>query len=761
MVKTRTQIGNVGEIIDDLGLNYVLPKLSAAPNSAVINRAPLHDDSGSLYAANGVSEVIICNGLQRIENESGSIDGRSVYQPIPNDSRIRFVGNEWYSYADAEGSRPLATGVATNQYVEVTFYGTGLVLYTIGYTVGMDFRVTVDGGSESANILDAAVTYANAAGSRRTQSRDKVLLVKGLTLGLHTVRVRKAATPDLGVEGFEILNESSNLTITPGAHYKAGNKYILSTLTATSPISGFDSGTLGTRGGRVLGYLKEDGTIGKAVTPAGATPLYLSSADHSNEELVGRLNYARFGAQLTTDFSTLSASDSAAYVLDDGTTVLRGVDIQQETHFEYTALRLNQSSSNYVVLEFVGTGLDLFIVCAAASRAIDGIYVDGNPTSVGSYSAPTTFSGIVKIVSGLKYGTHTVEFRTNNVAISPGIYDFLIYGPKKPALPAGALELFDYNVAGNFEANTTAAVNTISQGVVRNSVIKRTLKAEGTGGSQNWGLASIVGGAGETFVGGFNLATDRNGAYIEFGFWGTGFDFRWGTNSVNNRSTDVGVSLNGTALTTANFPTASFSTYGGGTIAYNASTGSLNQEAGIGAQNGNGFIVSNLPLAYYTVRFTNNVTSSFLVAETLDAITPFHINDFYKGPASVRSLRLPKPAVIPQPGAPDLSRAKAWLDFSYTTVPRLTNAFNVSGVVEVATGGYIIFFTKPFKNNRYAVAGVARKVANVDSPNIIITDTDNEATKTRNYLYIEIRQQDGNQVNRDFSLILFGELEDE
>ena len=213
--------------------------------------------------------------------------------------------------------------------------------------------------------------------------------------------------------------------------------------------------------------MKSDGTIAKAVQPTAASQLNLGSADHeaANEEVIRVHNWREFGNNRSDDFSTLEAANSdRAFTLSDGTTTLVGDNVRT---FNDILLRHNDDGNFDIVFTFVGTGLDVSYEDSATTGGHD-FQVDIDGINTGAMNATgTTVVRNESIVSGLPYGTHTAKFRRVTAAIVRGFKDFTIYGPKKPALPDGAIEIANYNIMADFVANTTPGDGTISTGTIR------------------------------------------------------------------------------------------------------------------------------------------------------------------------------------------------------------------------------------------------------------------------------------------------------
>jgi hypothetical protein len=604
-----------------------LTAINGAPSAGqfrtfgIVGRASIPDLANDLRARMGV-ERIATQQVIELQNEFGP-NGERVFKAL-NDDRdlIRFVG-AWANQNAAYGQY-VSSGTSTTDYIEIVFYGTGLNM--ILWNTGNDLRATVDGGSEGGNFQTA--TISSVLGNRNYSPGMPISVASGLSLGLHTIKIRNASgTFSANTFGFEILNEASTINVRPGTAYTQGKKLTSSSAQSLAYNSGtYDSikrdgatvTSLSTRGNRTLTYIKSDGTISKSAIEVNSAQGNLGSADHTNEEVARTHSFREFGAGRSDDFSLNFSTSNRAFTLDDGTTTLVGNQMQAtgSTPFTQEALLTNAINS-FITFTFVGTGLDIEMGLKNASETVQ-ILVNG--TSIGTYTG-TDFAAInrlqtKKIVSGLPYGTHTVKFLQTSNLDNIGFKKFTIYQPKKPTLPAGAVELADYNVMADFVANATATVNHIATGVLRKSSEREFVYVNGTGGTADWALSADP----ATRVSGTRALTDRLNAYFEYSFFGTGFEFRCVADT--SRTSSMTVSLNGTVATAANFPTMATSVYGTGT-AYNTGTGILDFNDA-STTTGSGFRLSGLPLGKYTVRFNNNVASSYISLEAFDIITPIH-----------------------------------------------------------------------------------------------------------------------------------------
>lgn len=593
----------------------------------IVNRAQIPDIANDLRARIAIDRFQ-AQIVQPVQNETGP-NGEPVWA-ILNDDRnlIRCVGAGWINLNNAFGPRPYSD--VQNDYVEIVFYGTGLNYLGLPFSTSMDWRVTIDGGSESANV--ASASYSTVLNSRGYPTNQILNLASGLSLGIHTIKIRNNNTTGsnngLNFYGFEILNEASTINVRPGTSYANGTKRVLSAAQSLAYNSSFDSilrdgatvSSLSTKGARVIVYQKSDGTIGKAALETNSSSVFYPSADHTNEEMVRQYGWREFGAARSDDFSRAQSNSVYAFTLDDGTATLVGNAVGQAsqligTYGDYLQL---QSNGAFFTLTFVGTGLDILTSGdGVGSPDTHSFIVDG--TTVASGIAPAVTIGkdfITKIASGLPYGTHTFKLLRTAIAGGSGfnLKSFRVYGPKKPTLPAGAIELADYNIMADFVANSTAGVETIATGVLRKHAERENIYV-GAGWTQF--------GVDVTRLGGFSVYQGGSGQYVEYTFFGTGFDFRGValTTLSNNVTAQLqnltsGGSLNN--ITAANFPTATFSAYGGFSFA-SPPTLVLNNSN----TNGSGFRVSGLPLAVYKLRLTNNTANNMSI-DTFDIITPIH-----------------------------------------------------------------------------------------------------------------------------------------
>jgi hypothetical protein len=565
--------------------------------SSITNRASIPDLTANLRAQMGI-ERIMTQQLQQLQSEFGP-NGEIVWA-TPNDlnNQIRFVG-PWTVNADSSGQY-INTAANSAGYVEIVFYGTGLNLLAYLDTNNRNATVSVDGGAAGANIIPQSASAV--LGSRNYSENSLFSLVSGLSLGVHTVKFTQAsASFNLPIFGFEILNEASTIKVNPGTSYVNGKKLTLNSQQSLAYNSSFESGTLGTRGGRVIVYQKSDGTIAKAVQPTDAASATLASASHANEEMIRQYHVREFGAGRADDFSSAPTSANYFFLLDDGTTSLRGSSVNVTANSNNQQVLLFQANAAAAVITFVGTGLDI-LQSDSANGGSDNhtISVDG-ATAVAMATTGNTTLRTVKIVSGLPYGTHTVKFtRVSAVTFSIGIAAFKVYGPKKPSLPSGAIELADYNIMATYAASS----GDFSTGVISTGVLTKSVSREVVLSGSTWSNNIDTG-----VPSGHSLSSTAINDYIEYSFVGTGIEVAaYQTASGHSMTVQIdGVAYTGAATATTG------STWTSGTSTFAITSGSYCT-----------LQISTLTFGFHKIRVTNATNTTTLYHTKFDIITPIH-----------------------------------------------------------------------------------------------------------------------------------------
>lgn len=579
-----------------------LTAVNAAPTllqfrSDITGRASIPDLSAMLSVQMG-PQRIMTQEIYQLQTEFGP-SGQPVFGVV-NDkfNQIRYVG-AWASFNDTDGCYIKSTVIG--DYTEYVFWGTGLNICFDADDSGIALNYSIDGGSPVAITIP---TYSAILGARNYAANQILNIAKGLGLGLHTIKVINNATVELKLQGFEVLTETTSLMVMPGTIVKGKYKNILNAMQTVAYDSNFESGTLGTKGGCVLVYIKNDGTIGKALTPTDVTPLYLTASSHANEEMVRAHNFREFGAGRSDDFSLTFTPSNRTFTLDDGVTNLTGstVSITTISGIDYLYLQANGS---FFTLTFIGTGLD-FIQIDSASGGADSytVSIDG-AIAIALPAAGVTSSRNVKICSGLPYGTHTVKVsRISGATWALCVSQFIIYAPKKPTLPVGSIEQAQFYKVANYVANTTASVLNIAQGVLR-KMSSREFVFVGAGFSTGLDILSCSS---------MNTQTSTVGNYAIVSFFGTGFDWKLTTNTI---SYSCSISIDGSTNLSA-YGTAFY----GQVASFTAATGVLVTSAANGY--GSGVAVTGLALGWHTLVITKTAGANATYYDAIDVITPIH-----------------------------------------------------------------------------------------------------------------------------------------
>lgn len=732
---------------------FQAPPLVAAPFTTITdlsgNARKLPDPSKTIRPLMGIERIQI-GSLDLSANEDGPL-GELVYT-VARDQRIKCYGNCTLR-SDSSGMR---LTLATPATLEITFYGTGINLYGLAGLGARDVRATIDGGSEGVNLYPTA--SSGVMNGRNYASNSYLFSVSGLSEGVHTVRLR-AVTTGWDVSAIEIVTSTTQIRVPQGKLINNGRGFSLNSLQSLNATSSFDVGTPNGRGGRVVVYSEGD-QLKKAIQPVDLSAAYLSSANHVNEELIRKINFREFGAQRADDFSTLAGvASSRAYTLEDGTTTLAGVNllVANAANTGLPEFHTTQGTTNFYAITFVGTGLDLVRENQDANPRSDAVFVDG--TNVGNISLAGNEGPVVqKIVSGLPYGTHTVRIQNNSGVLNGGhVQDFIIYGPKKPTLPEGAVEVGEYYLLADFVRNTfiTNVYGSMSTGVLRKAI---TYKEGAYNGSWTIGTVNLA------YDSGASIFSATNGNSASYTFFGTGFDFRV---ISTNTTGSFAVTLNGAALNSS-YPGASsitIQTYGGpnfGSMGAGAtallSTAANNTLATVATPNNlnAGFVVRNLPLGFHTVTFTKNSAGTTEIS-TFDVITPVHFPNTKVGSLSIGPGVAIKEAE--QKSNLDLSKAKAWLQYD-PTGNRIIGSLNISAVLRNAAGDYLVFFERPFKDINFTALTSATKQSGTAAANSSFVEGTSNAIFRNRVRITAVNGAASYDPDRVF-LVCFGELEGE
>lgn len=611
MARTEAQSSALGQLDEaSSGAIVELSKITV-PYTTIVNRAQMVDLSRDLMPRFGI-ERIPTQQAMLLSSESGP-NGELVYKPV-NDrmDQIRFCGNI-NSYNNSSGQY---VDGAAGSFAEITFYGTGLNYLTLIDNNARSMSLTVDGVA-SGTLIPTTTSTSGILNGRNYSQNTVINVISGLTLGLHTVKITWASGPSFYFQGIEILNTNTTIQLTPGSIWSKGRKLTQASLGTTSYNTGFanqyqnglaTSSPTTSKGGRVVLYKKSDGTTAKDVTWVDTSSLTLSSTSHANEEVIRTYYWREFGAGRSDDFSTYSSGNSTrTFTLDDGVSTLVASNMNNAPVVEY--LSTDQISGAFIMLTFVGTGLDLVWRSDNNARQFDTVSIDGG-ASVGvlALATPNNFFSNVKIVSGLPYGTHTAKFAKTTAAFSPSIAQFIVYGPKAPTLPTNAVAGGDYNIMADYAQ--VSSLTGITDREKPSTGVLRKASAREFVYSGTWSASLDV-----ASLNGFNINTATATSYLEYTFFGTGIEPRF---FVQNSAFNYTISIDGSS----NLSTFTTNLVQGSTgVTFTAATGVLTTASAANA------IVSlkitGLTPGKHTIRVTYNSGNNLQFSE-FDVITPIH-----------------------------------------------------------------------------------------------------------------------------------------
>jgi hypothetical protein len=604
MAKTNVQVQGISEALGNASGSLVVLSKVDAPFTSIQGRAKVTDFSKDLLPRMGTERIMFL-GLASLFSEFGPA-GESVFKPISDTyDQVRFVGTGWSAANDNQGQR-VVTPNNSSDFMEITFYGTGLNLLC-NATDCLNMSYSVDGAGA---VLFFGAPTPSVIGGQYYSPNQVVKVISGLSLAMHTVKLTIAAGY-FDLNGYEVLNTASGTAIsaTAGTSYSGGKKLYKQAASVDSHDS-FESGLLGSKGGRAVVYQKDNSVVAKAFQPTDATILYYPSASHSNEEIIRTCYWREFGVGVSggiptgnRGFSSLGPStpSNVNFTLSDGVTSLMAQQGFSITELN-TDLLIHNLATDYIIFTFVGTGLDWTYENPVAGTRAQVVKVD-NSSDITITSAVAEIK-TVSIASGLPYGTHTVRF--TGVGGTPNLrhYKYTIYGPKKPQVPDKAVELADYYILPAYVAPTLNTARPPSTGVISKSPSREMVYS----GSWSFGNSAA-------------LAQDqqRHGSYcqggavsnfIEYTFYGTGFEM--GLATPPSAGAVYSVKINN-VLNTYPCGATSGITWTSGTSSFTMSSTS-----------GGRIYLTGLPLGQYTVTITNTSGTAWPYFLYFDIITPIH-----------------------------------------------------------------------------------------------------------------------------------------
>ena len=425
-----------------------------------------------------------------------------------------------------------------------------------------------------------------------------------------------------------------------------------------------------------------------------------------NQEVIRRINFREFGAN--SAFATLGTSDANnAFTLDDGTTTLVARDAASVTANGLTGLSADTNGA--ITITFVGTGLDVVNnrtgPLGAHTVSVDGLSIGTLPT--------TQPIGVIPIVSGLSYGTHTVSFLPTG-APRISIVDFIIYGPKKPEIPtldAGSLELSDYNIMADYSADTANNINSMSKGILGKAVARECILNNGASGTARWSTELSVDGNNY----GSRLNETGDGSTREelfYTFYGDAFSMRMKSNTVNSASNHE-FFLDGVQITRTNAEgwdvdeVIFLNNTNNGTSDPSQTWPATGDVTRFDGSDTTKIIFPpsfNMGLGVHTIRI-RHAGNSPGIFYGMEIGTPIHINDDTLKVGSEGLNNLTIDPVVEEDEAVVLANrgeAKAWINYDPVN-NRVLSSFNISAAIETTTNNsqLQVFFDKPFKDATY------------------------------------------------------------
>lgn len=568
----------------------------AVPNTTIVNRSRIPNLANDLRTGMGLERVQFM-GLTEIMTEVGP-NGERVWGVIGDDRGVVRAVGQWTLVNALQGPNLMPT--TTTDVIEITFYGTGLNVLCDLWAAVVDHKISVDGGAETTFTVG---TQSNVTINRGYSNNKPVAAVSGLTLGIHTAKIRANANPsNTTFYGFEVIG-GNTVKVNSGIAYVGGKKIV-----SAGGTVAYNAAVTGTRGGRVLTYLTAAGAVGQAFTAVNASSATMTSADHTNEDMIRRFYPREFSAGRTNDFGAMNSSGlNASFTHEDGVTnlLVSSGAMRFANGGEYLSANSNGA---FITFSFIGTGCDIIQYNEVAGGSDTyTLQIDGG----GAIAFPTAgvaATRVTKLVSGLPYGQHTIRInRVTATTWTLQIGAFIVYGPKKPTLPTGAVELADYNVMANY-AIGGAGLLAVSTGVMRKSLLR---EIQFTGTWTDGGIDTT------NYASGYDIDASATNSTAKYTFYGTGVELRlpFISTFVVNQTLSIDGSSNLSGFTT--------SLVSGTTgVTFTASTGVLSGTPAATSL-GNVVSISGLTLGLHTITLTTNAATRQFI-DSFDVITPIH-----------------------------------------------------------------------------------------------------------------------------------------
>ena len=197
----------------------------------------------------------------------------------------------------------------------------------------------------------------------------------------------------------------------------------------------------------------------------------------------------------------------------------------------YTSMEgIESGSGDAVVFVFFGSGLDVLLGTEGTITDEMNVNIDDAPLNQGTNNITklANSAGWQPICGALPLGWHSVHFRTTGASLDMDIKKFRTYQPKKPTavvglesgdLLADSLRVPDYLLR---DGGSGTLIRAHSRGVVYSPPTRYTSlsNASSVGGSVDWSL-----GGGDERLFGFTARCNRDDAFMQRWFYGTGVEF--------------------------------------------------------------------------------------------------------------------------------------------------------------------------------------------------------------------------------------------
>lgn len=603
---------NIVEAVDPV----IAAPMIDVPNTIIEDRAQILDFSRDLGLRMGINRIPITFGYY-IPNERGP-NGELVWG-VENDpyGQIRIIQADGTIFANHNANNNSGAYLGTTQgdSIEITFYGTGLNVLIAPNAGTTNFDYYLDG------VLQSTIDFGGAnsiLGGNDWNSNVVKNIANGLTEGLHTIRLLNDAG-NSNIYGVEILNESTELKVNPGTSYAGGKALALSSQYSSPYDSDFESGTSNGNGGSVLVYQKSNGTIAKSINPVANAQSNMGSADHSNEQVARNYYWHEFCDNNPDDFDFENIGGSSTektFVMNDGTATLSGDGVFTYSSGAYNSINISNASSNILRFTFIGSGLDLLLQFRSTGSGGANVEIDG--VNIGSFTgASGDPERVEKIVSGLPYGTHILTLTTTGSA-NFGVKNFIVYEPKTPALPLGAVPIGSYNLFADYDSSNVDGSSSTSSETYRNVIAQGVLRKQNVREFYVTGTFDVLGvGVPNNQSGYFVTIQGGNSGDLELVFFGTGCIYNMAVTGSGARTFTV--EIDGVANDTGVFLGSNSTSTNNGSGGYTVSN---SQSARLE--------FTGLPLGFHTIKVIVSATTGATYSDSVDVITPIHSYKYSK-----------------------------------------------------------------------------------------------------------------------------------